>query len=373
MRTRTAIAAVAVLTMVLVAGCMGDTAPGQNETPTSNESSPDEMELSAEEIQNRSVAAANNVSSYRFDVTMQMNMSIAGEQNGSEVGFTTSATSNGTGAANLSTQSLRMEMTQHTAAPDFDETNVSNASALPGTAQQGFDTRQTSYLLNGTIYTKTEFVGDAPANASNMTQGWMKIELPRQFREMWSQQNQLAQQRQYLNYSEDVERLDDATVDGVETYVLHSSLSGEAMRAVMQDQMASTPFSGMFGEDAITVHAFSATQWLAKDTYYPHRSHVTMNYTMRPGRLNFSAVAGNASNTTANASTDAMESAMGNMTFTIDMTMEMAFSGFDEPVTIELPAEARNASSTLSGGFGAMMNGSAAADTPANGNVSQAT
>ncbi|MDY7081450.1 MAG: DUF6612 family protein, partial [Halobacteria archaeon] len=166
------------------------------------------------------------------------------------------------------------------------------------------------YVVNNTTYIKGRLPGQ---------DGWVKASMPSIINEMWNTQNQLEKQEELLNISE-VERLEDDTVRGTQTYVLRIKPDADEYQELVEEQLSGMGPAGSLARESVEVQSVSAKQWIAKDTNYPMRSQVELSMVMTtPGS--------------------------GGRTVRSNVSIEMKLYDHNKNVEIELPEEARNARS----------------------------
>ncbi|MDY6779183.1 MAG: DUF6612 family protein [Halobacteria archaeon] len=275
--------------------------------------------VSAEEIRDRSLASMEKVDSYEF--TMEMNTDVEFEGGGSVLGSmgTMSFNVTGEGSVNVTSQEMKMTMT--------------------GRAS-GFGMNTTVYVVNDTMYFKY----------SNplMSDRWIRMNLPYG---SWNSQNMLKRQKRLLNISE-VKYLGSETVDGTETYVLRVEPDPEKYDKLAIKQLSGAQ-PGSIGslfdpetfKDAFTTENITAKQWIAKDSNYPVKSSVNLSMSLNYSAV-FDSMMKSMNMTTGNGSTRRrMKSLFENVTASYNMKMTMTFSNYNEPVNVELPQGAENATS----------------------------
>lgn len=307
------------LFLVLVLGITGCLGNGGTQT---------QGQLSPLEIRNNSIQATQNITSYSLNMTMNMNMKVQSNitntttDNETLQNINTSSSAFGYGIVNMTSKSMMMEMTQQIKSPN-NNTNVT---------QQNITT--TTYLVNNTIYMYSEQLANLTTNNTDSS-GWIKMEVPIQFQNMWESQNQLRQQQMFLNLSKDVESLGNTTIDGKETYILGITLDQQQLKRYIQQQMSGVsglPGGGMINPGFIQIEDMTIKQWISKENYYPIKSQINMT--------SITDLSGLAQNLTRNQTntTD-----IGSYSIKSEIYMDMTMSDFNEPVDIQLPTQAENA------------------------------
>jgi hypothetical protein len=131
---------------------------------------------------------------------------------------------------------------------------------IPGAGKQ--DISMGMYIVNGWMYMRI-----------GLPQGgeqWMKMKLNN---ELWTAQNQLSQQIEFLKTAIEVTLLGSEKVDGVDCYVLQIKPNMEALTKWVLSQQQQQ--SGIGGIDlskldlAKLFKTISIKEWIAKDTYPP--------------------------------------------------------------------------------------------------------
>ncbi len=310
--------------LVLILGFTGCIGNGDGNTQT-----PIPGQLSPQEIRNKSIQATQNITSYSLNMTMNMNMDVQSNTTNKTIGnqtpgkVNTSSSAYGSGKVNMTTRSMKIEMTQQIYIPN--NTN---------TTQQNITT--TNYLVNNSVYIYSEQLANLTTNNNTDSNGWIKMGIPTQFQNMWENQNQLRQQQMFLNISEDVELLGNETVDGKEAYILGITLDQQQLQRYLQEQMSGVsglPGGGMINSGFLQIEDMSIKQWISKKNYYPIKSQINMT-----SISDLSSLAQNISQNQTNDNTD-----IGTFSIRSQIYMETTMTGFNEPVDIQLPKQARNA------------------------------
>jgi outer membrane lipoprotein-sorting protein len=199
-------------------------------------------ELSAQEITTNAVSACPEIDTFRMDMNITADIEVIG---GNEPGRFTML-ENLTGSVNL--PSTEMQMTGNV--------NID----IPGAGKQ--DISMGMYIVNGWMYMRI-----------GLPQGgeqWMKMKLNN---ELWTAQNQLSQQIEFLKTAIEVTLLGSEKVDSVDCYVLQIKPNMEALTKWVLSQQQQQ--SGIGGIDlskldlAKLFKTISIKEWIAKDTYPP--------------------------------------------------------------------------------------------------------
>jgi hypothetical protein len=269
---------------VAFAACNG--APGEQEgLPT------------GEEVYANAVAAMADVQSYRFDVDLAMDMS--GEMEGSSIDYDVSFSSEG--AVDFVLEKIKMLM------------DMSMSMSGAGVDEESYAMTLELYLIDGMAYVNTDMLG--------MDSGWTKETASM---DEWDEVDFVVSQMGLLELAElDVTGVE--KVNGVECYVVQITpeLANLWQVAMQQADITGTgmfelPASVDFGE---IIQDFSVKQWYAKDTYYMIKSAMDFSMYITPELVG--------------------EEGEGEVSASVNLGMN-AYD-YDEPVSIVLPEEAREA------------------------------
>jgi hypothetical protein len=253
-------------------------------------------ELSAQEITTNAVSACPEIDTFRMDMNITADIEVIG---GNEPGRFTML-ENLTGSVNL--PSTEMQMTGNV--------NID----IPGAGKQ--DISMGMYIVNGWMYMRI-----------GLPQGgeqWMKMKLNN---ELWTAQNQLSQQIEFLKTAIEVTLLGSEKVDSVDCYVLQIKPNMEALTKWVLSQQQQQ--SGIGGIDlskldlAKLFKTISIKEWIAKDTYPPVKAAMDVVLEMLPEDVG--------------ATAEDFEK------MTMDIKGQVKYYDYNKPVTIELPQEALNA------------------------------
>jgi len=238
-------------------------------------------EVSAEQIKSWALTSAEEVNTYRFEMSMEA--SITGTGQAKTQSYTIQAWS--TGEVNVENREMKMEFITQT--PPMD-------------AAGGGEVSMEFYIVGNYAYTHVD--GQ-----------WFKTELPEG---SWKQKNPLEGQVSLLEAS-NVKRLPDETVDGVDCYALEIQPNLEKLWEVMSSQpgMEEAP-SIPIEQLKQAVEEFTVKEWIDKQSHLPRKVVVSMSMKFDLGML-------------------------GSMNISMDLSMK--FFDYNEPVTIELPPEANEA------------------------------
>jgi hypothetical protein len=253
-----------------------------------------DKQLSDEDIEqlvNDVLVANAEVATVKFDINTTSNMEMIG---GPEPGSATMA-GDGSGAIDSANREMQIIMNM-----DID---------VPGERSKSMPME--SYLVDGWMHIKVT-VEEKGAQ-------WMKMELPD---EMWDNQNQLEGQVELLRTADEVNFFGNEDVNGKSCYVVEIVPSTETINQMMSQiqlpdiegaDMSKINFADMIKE-------LSFKQWIAEDGYLIMKSATYTVMELLPD----------------NVGADEEEF----QKITVNQTSEMVFYDYNEPVVIELPAEA---------------------------------
>ena len=240
---------------------------------------------SVEEIVENAVDYLTNITTLEFDVDLTVD--ITGEENGETVDA--SMVSKITGAVNVISKDGKVEM------------SVTIDSPGEATIEADMD----MYFVDDTMYTLMEI-----PTLGNISM-WVKSDIPP---EMHGQMTQVEDQVDLLRLSE-VKLIGTETVAGKVCYVLELVPNPDALWEFVSQRMAATgvPVPTLEEETIIRDIArnYSAKQWIAIDNFLLCKAEMDMEMTI--------------SDTT------------------MDITMTLVISDYNQPVAIELPPEAEDA------------------------------
>ena len=261
---------------------------GQTDSVTSEE-------LNASELQALVANSSARLESYRF--TMDMEQSIDLVNLTSNETQTLSTRTLGYGFANVTDRAMKLVLASLTV-PEGDDKNVT-ATAIE------------EYLLNDTIYLK-------------MDGNWTALRLPG-VAEAWSRQNTMNQQVDMLNNSNPT-FLGSEIIDDQDCYKLLVNIDTASFADQLAKQTGSylsvqpMNFSSLF--DNMTLQAY---YWIAKDTHLLKKTEIWESFIVSPKSLGLPV------------------NESENLEMSVDTTITMLFSGFNQRINVELPAEAAKA------------------------------
>ncbi len=236
----------------------------------------------AAQIKANTLQTAEDITSYTFTMDMTSTVTINQEQ--------TSSTTTSTGTADITTQQLTMQTT-------IESTGISEATAT-----------YTYYLIDNIFYTKTSY---------SDTNTWTKIDLTdsnTDWQNQWNNYDQMAMQKQLLENS-DVTKLPDQTINGHDCYVLQIDATLEELMNLLSDQLGSTTTQVEQYLSSDYIDDIHIKLYIDKNTQYIIKIYETL--TMDLNMMGYQ------------------------MTTNTDITLY--FSNYNQPITIELPADAADA------------------------------
>ena len=239
--------------------------------------------VNADEVRDDSLDAMENTETYRFDMEMNMTMDgLGGEMEGFSVDMT------GEGAVNESSERMRMSST----------TDI------------GEGTEQQTYVVNDTVYTKTEMGGDG---------SWYRMDSRSEVSQTWNSSAPAGDYEEILEISE-VSHEGTETVDGESAYVLSLDPDPDAYTDLLKERLNGATDGGtppLFGDGGATVEDASARYWISEKTGHVLRTRSEMDLSFGMGNTGES------------------------MSATVEIDVRMYDHG--EDVSVELPDEARDA------------------------------
>lgn len=306
--------ALAVLTFVALASvlCIESLSPANSPASTTSLKSPSTPSSPSEEAQDivaKSVSAMAHVNSYRLDTDVLNTYKVLDGPNQ----ITTLFEWNGTKLIDVFRREMKMDMT-------IDVVNYYGSD----------DTHSIEmYFRGGYEYCKSTslHVYGGPENP------WDKNRLTN---EDWTAESQMSYYIKLLETGSQANVLGSEDVSGIDCYVLTLSPSTEAMVdwVISQGQPAG-PSLGVMAGGAISVHRADAYQggslrlWVEKDSYLPLKAEVSAV---------FDGFIGGGAHP---VSSDPYIPTTGHVNSSFDA--QAIFSGYNQPVSIQLPQEALNA------------------------------
>jgi outer membrane lipoprotein-sorting protein len=253
-----------------------------------------------QEIVDGAIQALDDIRTYEFEMDMALDM--AAESEGETFAVTMEA--DYSGALDLDNQQMRLYMTMNVAMPE--EETVEGAMEL--------------YLVDGTGYTMMDVPETDPA--------WEKEEISEADWEGVIEALMLAKPYLELLEASEVEVIGSESVQGVDCYVLQLT-PDLAQLWETAGQQAALGFTEEMGWPDLSAEvldaaspSFSVKQWVAKDTYFLMKVDIDMDLELTPEVMGMPEEEGVA---------------------TIAIVMKMLAYNYNQPVSIELPPEAKEA------------------------------
>ena len=258
---------------------------------------------SAQEIIDGVIESFDNIRTYQFD--MDVTMDVAGESEGGAVGSTMTMANSGT--LDLENVQMRVDITVNssTVAPEEDDQEM----------------RVELYIIDGMMYTMPEALEEEPM--------WMKQEVPP---EAWENLKAIVGLETYKELIEtvQVEVIGSEKVKGVDCYLLQLT-----PKMAQLWQIAMQPIGGGVFEGGIlpsvpeeflqeVFRSFSVRQWIAKDTYFLMKVKIDIVIESTPELMDYLE-----------------DEAEGEMM--IELTISLLAYNYNQPVSIVLPQEAKEA------------------------------
>jgi outer membrane lipoprotein-sorting protein len=180
---------------------------------------------------------------------------------------------------------------------------------VPGKERQSMPME--SYLVDGWMHIKV--------SVEEQGAQWIKMQLPD---EMWDSQSQIDQQIEFLETAEEVNFLGSEHVDGTDCYVVEIVPSPDALNKMLsQIQMPDIEGADLSQFNFIDIiKDMSFKQWIAEDGHLIMKSETHVVMEISPENVG--------------ASVEEFQK------ITADQSAVMVFYDYNEPVSIELPAEA---------------------------------
>lgn len=246
--------------------------------------------VNAGQLVDNALAAQADVESYRLD--MEMTIDMDGGLGCEEMEGTTSID------ASFVIDEANKEMEMRMSAD------------MEATGEEAEAVEMKMYLINNTVYMMIAVPDLEPM--------WMRQEVPADF---WETQATIDQQLELLQVSQ-VKCLKDEKVEGVDCYVLEITpdLAQLWQTAMQQPWMEEVPMEIPDLEDMIK--KVSVKHWIAKDTLFLTKVHIQIIILVTSEAMG-------------------MPEEGGEMRMSI--VMDMSVYDYNKPVSIELPAEAKNA------------------------------
>jgi hypothetical protein len=251
----------------------------------------------AQEIVDGVIESFDNIRTYQFDMDMTMDM--ASEVGGEALERT--VTMDNSGTLDLENRQMGANLTMNVVAPGKDE-------EVMGVVM---------YIIDGMMYAMPEAPGEEPT--------WMKEKVPAEAWEMMEGTSGLEDYKGLLEAAQ-VEVLGSEKVKGVDCYVLQLTPNmaqlwqtamqpggagrGEVLPAVPEEFLQEV------------VRSFSVKQWIAKDTYFLMKVEIDMAVESNPELMGYPDEEGE---------------------ININLTISLLAYNYNQPVSLELPPEAKEA------------------------------
>jgi hypothetical protein len=254
-----------------------------------------EKEPSIEELKTMMIDASQNVVTNRFTIVMEQDMTILNltETNETLRAISINTKSYGDAELNLSEKAMKMLMTTTTSSKDNENVTISIEM----------------YILGDEMYMKLD-------------DNWIKM--PGVSEEMFGQQNQLMMQMEMLNNSQ-IELMGSEKIDGQATYRLKMIPDMNTFSLILEKQMESMSFGPINLTDIYNNSYMVVETWISKDTNLPLKNQVYMTLTLTPVQLGLPF------------------EEVGDIEMVVESNSTILFYDYNQPVEIELPLEARNA------------------------------
>jgi hypothetical protein len=280
---------------LVVVMALSFSACGEEELPT------------AQEIVDGTIQAMDDVRAYEFEIDMSLGMTAEAEGETLEVTIDIDSS----GALDLDNRQMKMDFTMSAIVPGEDETEMAIEA----------------YLIDGAGYTMTDEPETGPV--------WEKEEFSEaEWEETWEEAREmlnLTEPQIELLETAEVEVIGSEKVDGIDCYVVEVTTDIKQLWGSVWQQAALG-----FAEEAdleellelpdeifdAASYSASAKQWVAKDTYFLMKAEIEMTMYVTPESMGFPDEEGEA---------------------TIDIAMTLLVHDYNQPVSIELPPEAEEA------------------------------
>jgi hypothetical protein len=293
--------ATAMLSLLFIAGC-GDE-EGTEPTPKGTEPTQEETELSQSELQSilmDSTLAVREAETYKFIMDIDMTTEVSGSSNEGEMDMTMSAT----GIASPKNGEMKMTMDM-----SMDMEGVPMEESMQNISME-------MYMLEDSLYMKM----DIP----EMGEQWMKMPISEELKEELDL-NMVDQQLMPLESPVEIEQTGYEVFDGSECYVLNIVPDMPSLMQWLGEQEMGNMEVDWESMEAIadSFKKLSYVCWIAKDSHLMKRMKADM----------LMEITGEQAGVT--------DGDFGKMI--MDMSMDMAMFDYNEPVSIVLPDEAKNA------------------------------
>lgn len=247
------------------------------------------------------VESSASIESYRFYMDMEQKIELANST--TEDNQQIYSHSIGYGRANMTDRALKLSLASLTC----DENDVANSSSIA----------IEEYLVNDTIYLK-------------MDGNWTAIKMPL-VADAWSQQSTMNQQLDMFNQSR-LSLIGSEMVGDENCYKIRADMNLSAVADQLSSLTSSMiPIESMNYTDLFSNFSLGATYWITKDGHYLKKSEVAQVFTLSPSSLGLN------------------DSQSKELEMRIKSRVTMLFFGYNESMSIELPAEAKEAEAFSAG------------------------
>ncbi|MBI4267668.1 MAG: hypothetical protein HY662_02670 [Chloroflexi bacterium] len=250
-------------------------------------------ELSAQEIIDKTLAASASAEVFNFDTDMTMSLEVTGGTDPGKMNMLTDMS----GYADSKNKELQMTMNM-------------NLDVL-GELSQNISADM--YMVDDWVYMKLDMLG--------IGEQWVKTKLSE---EQWEQQNQFAQQVDFLKTAAEITLAGSEKVDDVDSYVLEVKPDMQMLTdwfLAMQQQQPGVDLSQI--DLAKMFKTVSIKEWIDKKSFLPVKAEVVLGLEVLPEDIE--------------ATPEDFEK------MTLSLEVDMKFHDFGTRTRVELPQEALNA------------------------------
>lgn len=243
------------------------------------------------------IDSSANLRSYSFSMDMKQNINLVNLSTNETQKLCTRSI--GYGMANMTEKALKLTLASLTYAKGDQE----NTSAI------AID----EYLINDTLYLKVDG-------------NWTVMKMPG-VAESWSTQNTMNEQLEMFNQSR-LTLVGSEDVEGEDCYkVLAENKMSDMANQLSLDMNSLLPMQGMNYSDLFRNMTLDICYWITKDTHLLKKTDVREVFTVTPQSLGF------------------YDNESRDVQMQINSEVIMLFEGFNDSISIELPAQAENAQS----------------------------
>jgi len=253
------------------------------------------QEATTQEIIDGVIQSLSDINTYHCDMDMSMNM--AGEGGGETVDVSMDMKLNA--VIDLENAKMKANITMNTSDPDEGDREMA----------------MEMYIIGEITYMMMDIPLLGPM--------WVKAPMPAGY---YQTMGQVKPQVDLLETAQ-IELLGSETVNGIDCYLLKVTPDIELLWKLALQQMESPSNGAAFTIDeellSNMLRSYSVKQWFAKDTYFLAKADVSLSLEITPDSMGFT------------------EEEEGSIT--MDITMILFSYDYNQPVTIELPPEAAEA------------------------------